>query len=106
MFFFFRCGYTTVAYAERIYLLDLRTLTPILLSLCTQIHTPCHASMHTLSNKVNNDRTDSRCYIALPGFNDLGYMVTPIQYFAKCAIKFIIIIFSSLFICVGVSNAS
>ena len=44
-----------------------------------EIHTQHHASMSTLSNKINNDRADGHiCYKALPGFNDLGHSVTPI----------------------------
>ena len=42
------------------------------------------ASMHrvrALSTKINNDRADGHCYIALLGFNDLGRSVTPIFLF-------------------------
>ena len=30
-----------------------------------------------LSNKMNNDREEGHCYIALPGSNELGRSVTP-----------------------------
>ena len=44
----------------------------------TEIHTLSHALMQTLSNKMNNDWADGHCYVALPGFYDLGRLATPI----------------------------
>lgn len=97
--------------------------------LWTQIHMTRHASMCVLSKKMNNDRADGIA-TASPGFNNLVHLVTLFfswwiifstfskkknekNYRLNRGLNFFLqntpsnpILFSSLFICVMVSNAS